>query len=121
MARRGSGFWIIVDTISPHIQLSTHFEDEAIAAAEAVAEKMVAYAHDNAPWTDDTGAAREGLYSSVDSSGDMITVTLSHSVDYGQWLETIQSGQYAIIMPTIEQYAAEVEDAIGNAFMFGGG
>lgn len=120
MASRGSGFWIIVDTISPHILLSTHFEDEAVAAAEDVARKMEAAAQDGAPWADQTGAAREGLAADVEHTGDTIIVTLSHSVDYGEWLETIQSGRYAIIMPTIEQYAAEVEAAIANAFMFGG-
>lgn len=82
---------------------------------------MEAEAKVNAPWQDDTGLARAGLVGSVSGNASVSRVTLSHSMEYGQYLELrwpkdappppelegfvlefLEAGKYAIIWPTIE-------------------
>jgi hypothetical protein len=55
-----------------------------------------------APWQDRTGAARRGLYARVYDDGGEIVMEAGHSVSYGKWLELIQHGRFAVIMPTLE-------------------
>lgn len=68
----------------------------------------------NAPWTDRTGAARTGLHTTTSkrgrgadgrftSGGNERSITFSHTVPYGIWLEIKFSGRDAVIMPTILQ------------------
>lgn len=101
---------IVYDTLSPLIfQLNpVELEMGVEAILEGWAGVLESYAQDNAPWADRTGAARAGLRAEVLRSGDAVELVLAHTVEYGIWLETIQGGAYAIIMPTIEQYAHEV-------------
>jgi len=68
---------------------------------------------ENAPWTDRTGDARAGLDVGVDHDGENVDLQLFHTVDYGLWLEVIQSGRYAIIMPTLEAFADQVMGSVG--------
>lgn len=72
-----------------------------------VAASSLDYARANAPWEDRTGDARAGLNVSVDSDGDSIVMQLFHTVDYGLWLEVIQSGRFAIIMPTLQDFSID--------------
>ncbi len=55
----------------------------------------------NAPWTDRTSAARNGLFSVTEHEGSRYTIIMSHTVHYGIWLEVKFSGRDAVIMPTI--------------------
>lgn len=103
------GFVLIADTLTPSLAvegLAVIKEAEAIALE--IAPHILDYAKSNAPWHDITGAAREGLDIEVDEDNDEVTITLYHTVDYGLWLEVIQAGRYATIMPTLEHYAHEV-------------
>lgn len=84
--------------------------------AQAIEEAAKA----NAPWDDRTGMAREGLFTNVYSEGTEIILELCHTVDYGLWLEVIQNGRFAIIMPTLEAYASQVFNDAG-ASVFGRG
>lgn len=86
------------------VAIPRRFEEETLA----VAIRALDYAKQNAPWADRTGQAREGLDTDVTMDHNTITWTLFHTVDYGQWLETIQNGTFAIIMPTLEQFSAEL-------------
>ena len=54
-----------------------------------------------APWTDQTGAARRQLLAEVEQDDDKIALVLSHGVPYGKFLELSNGGRYAIIGPTI--------------------
>lgn len=65
--------------------------------------EAVNFAKLNAPWTDQTGNARSGLFADVgaENNGDQFWLILAHSVYYGIFLESRFSGRYAIIMPTI--------------------
>lgn len=105
-----AGFFLIEDTLG-ELFIPAEVLGRAKRSADQEAIKILADAKENAPWQDRTGAARAGLGVEVDIEGDEVVISLFHSVDYGIWLETIQSGEYAIIMPTLEKYAAEVFDA----------
>jgi hypothetical protein len=111
------GFRITVDTLTVGIQHTDHAFDNVEDDLRTLVDQMVNDAKENAPWTDNTGAAREELDATVERDGDVFVVTLSHGVDYGQWLETIQSGQYAIIMPTIERWAPKILEAVGGSIV----
>ena len=64
-----------------------------------------AYAKDNAPWTDRTGNARQGLQGLVeDMAESSVAIVLKGGVDYQIYLETRWAGRYAIILPTLEAH-----------------
>lgn len=84
---------------------------------ESKAPNIEADARANAIWEDQTGAARAGLTATVQNDEGFVTLSLAHTVDYGIWLETIQSGRFAIIMSTLEQhYGPLFKDAAQAAF-----
>lgn len=58
------------------------------------------YMRSNAPWTDRTTNARNGLFSHADREATHHSLLMSHSVSYGIYLETMQTGRYGIIVPT---------------------
>lgn len=62
-----------------------------------------------APWTDRTGAARNGLRGTVEVSGNRAELVLSYAVDYGVWLELANHGRFAIVIPTMAQTLADVK------------
>lgn len=84
----------------------------------------------NAPWTDRTGNARNGLFcqpygffrgkGSRDSAGkfqrqgSIFGLVMYHSVPYGIWLEIRWSGRYAIIVPTLASEGPEVMSLLNN-------
>lgn len=112
----GGGFFILGDSLSELFD-GLH-EDEALDAATGLAKEIEDDAKANAPWEDRTGQARDGLEAEASMEGGEIVVTLMHTVDYGQWLETIQSGKFAIIMPTLEKYGPAVQRGIAEG-LFG--
>lgn len=89
----------------------------AYEAMEEYADIIRDYAQENAPWNDRTGEARSGLDTHVEQSGGEIILELFHTAEHGQWLETIQSGRFAIIMPTLETFASEAFHAAGGKLM----
>lgn len=78
----------------------------------------------NAPWTDQTGNARNGLFARAGTEeskagergpggqfkkvGTYHVINLFHTMPYGIYLETRFSGRYAIIVPTLQAKAPEV-------------
>lgn len=72
------------------------------------AEDMENWAKANAPWQDRTGAARAGLHATVEESGQIGTITLSHGVPYGIWLEIANGGRFSIIAPAIDKFGVEL-------------
>lgn len=92
--------------------------EAAKEAAEQLAKDMEEYAKDNAPWTDQTGAAREALNTQViNEKPNVWTVVLAQGVDYGVFLENHNGGEFAIIIPTIEHFQAE----LGGRILAGSG
>lgn len=59
------------------------------------------WARANAPWTDRTSVARTGLFTFPTNSGGHHEILVSHSAEYGIWLEIANSGKYQIILPTV--------------------
>lgn len=55
----------------------------------------------NAPWTDDTSAARTGLVTLPFNFGTQHELLMAYSVSYGIWLEVANSGRYAVITPAM--------------------
>lgn len=65
----------------------------------------------NAPWTDRTTNARNGLEAEAAKlGGGVFAIILRHSVDYGRYLElgTRYMRARPIILPTIDLYAPKV-------------
>jgi hypothetical protein len=79
------------------------WDDVGADAVEGLARGVEDAARGNAPWDDRTGDARSGLKAEVQHEGGDIILTLYHTVEYGLWLEVIQNGSFATIMPTLEQ------------------
>lgn len=78
------------------------------------------YARTNAPWTDRTGNARNGLFAQHDKE-TMVKheLTIYGTMPYTFWLEVRWSGKYAIIGPTMVHIAplmaADLVSAINRA------
>lgn len=73
------------------------------AHCEFQADNLRGHMRSNAPWTDHTGNARNGLDAKGYFDGaDEYGIVLFHQVPYGITLETRNSGMYAIIEPTIQ-------------------
>lgn len=106
------------DTLTPGM-LGFQVAMEAVfdEIMEQAAQEVQDYAQTNAPWGDRTGDAREGLTAEYSESAGTMTIILYHSVDYGIWLEVRNSGELAIILPTIEHMGPIVMGALS----FGGG
>lgn len=114
-----AGFSFDEDTISGNLNIGEgeifgSVTDILRDAAGAVRD----YAQANAPWNDRSGLARSGLDTDVYEESGTVNLVLFHTVDYGLWLEVIQSGRFAIIMPTLEALAPEIFKSV-NADMTG--
>lgn len=115
MARNGI-FWYH-DTLTPRAAaFSVVMQETLEEIVEEVAEEVEEYAKQNAPWDDRTGEARTGLTAEAFEDGGILTVVLYHTAEHGIWLEVRNSGEYAIIIPTLEQMGPTVMGAVGNLF-----
>lgn len=104
MARKGT---FVFDSLTPSLkQLLPRID----AAVDLVFDRYVpeseTYARVNAPWTDRTGNARNGLFANHDSE-PMVRheLTVYGTMPYTFWLEVKWSGKYAIIGPTLVHIA----------------
>lgn len=83
--------------------------------AEGGAEKMQAYAKKRAPWTDRTGNARKYLIgTAVRRKKAVWRIELSHTMDYGIFLEFAHEKRYAIILPTINKKSPAIMKTFNN-------
>lgn len=118
MPRNRSGVQWTRDTLEPYYDDMILRENgfRITAKLRSIAKKAGDTAQAKAPWSDITGAARRGLNGDVYREGNNIILRLSHSVEYGKWLETIQDGKYAVIMPTLETMGSEFLKAAADGF-----
>ena len=83
----------------------TTFGDKVNRSVAATMDYNAAYAtswlKSNAPWSDDTGAARSGLVALPFNVGKAHELIMAYSVTYGIWLEVANSGRYAVITPAM--------------------
>lgn len=95
------------------------WDDVVLEAFRSEAQGVEAEARQNAPWADRTGMARSGLEATVKNDNGEIIMMLAHTAEHGLWLEVIQAGRFAIIMPTLEAAAprvfARAAQAVENA------
>lgn len=112
---------IVHDGIGPVLAyLAVSAATNVVEAMSEGKDKVEAYAKANAPWADRTGEAREGLVASVYEEGGEIVLELAHTAEHGLWLELIQDGTFAIIMPTLEALGPEIiRDAGGHLMRTG--
>lgn len=91
--------------------------DEKIAAIfEANQAWAMAWMKLNAPWTDDTGAAREGLTATAYSNGSSHEMLLAYSVNYGIWLEVANSGRFQILGPAMRYVSQKILKDMNDIF-----
>jgi hypothetical protein len=110
-ARRGGGFsfTIVEDTLTPGLAGVMPKIDRLIATTMKMYEPQVEnYARANAPWTDQTSNARNGLIATSGQEGSNHFIDLAHRVSYGIYLETRWGARYAIINPTIQAMGPRV-------------
>jgi hypothetical protein len=69
-----------------------------VASAQYVAPLAESFMKSQAPWTDRTGIARNGLRARVHLSGtDKVAIVLYHTAPYGVFLEVRWGGKFGII------------------------
>lgn len=87
-------------------------DESSKAAIRAIVDRRTAigvgYMKVNAPWSDETGAARSGLNGTAHHEETKHTIVFAHAVHYGIWLEVKNSGRYEIIMPTVREQARQL-------------
>lgn len=119
MARRRGTF--VFDSLTPNLQRLLPRIDAAVDLVfdryEPIAET---FARTNAPWSDRTGNARQGLFAKHDSEPMVMhELTIYGTMPYTFWLEVKYSGKYAIIGPTMvdiaPRLAADLASAINRA------
>lgn len=84
------------------------------ATMEYHAPGAESHAKNNAPWTDQTSNARNGLSARAYHDGSVHGIVVFHQVPYGIWLEVKQEGRFAIIMPTVLAYGPRVMQTLTN-------
>lgn len=105
------------DTLTPSLQRLLPRVDAAVDLVfdryEAIAET---FARTNAPWHDNTGNARAGLFAQHDAE-PMVkhTLTIYGTMPYTIWLEVRWSGKYAIIGPTLFHSAPLLASDLASA------
>jgi len=91
--------------------------DRFITAATALhARQAVNYARTNAPWTDRTTNARNGLFARAERDAPVYRIIIGHSVPYGVWLEVRWSGRYAILRPTVDHEGPELMRTVSTMY-----
>lgn len=91
------------DSLTPNLKRLLPVIDAGVDLAFDAAQPMTeSYARDNAPWTDRTSNARNGLFATHDKVPMVVhKLVVYHTMPYGLWLEIRWSGRYAIIGPTL--------------------
>lgn len=81
------------------------FDNRLRAAVAAVTDRRAAetqvWLRRNAPWTDRTGVARQGLFAIANHGKTFEEIFMAYSVTYGIWLEVANDRRFAIISPAI--------------------
>ena len=74
------------------------------------AKEAEAKAKQDAPWQDRTGNARQGLRGTSGWEGETLKIRLSHSMEYGPYLELCNDGKYAILEKTLNSFREELHN-----------
>lgn len=113
MARRGSrSFSWNQPSVANLLQNTSELGDRVDRAVGQVMERQgdlaTAYMKTNAPWTDRTSVARNGLGAIAFKQGTRWVLNLFGRANYQIWLEVKNGGKYAIITPTIQIWGPRI-------------
>jgi hypothetical protein len=120
-------FFFDFDNLTPHLEKYLPAVEAGVdLALDAAVPQAETYMRENAPWTDRTGNARNGLRAQHNKEPFVQhELILYHTMPYGIWLEVRWSGRYAIIAPTIKKMGPEVmamvAASVGRAIKLMGG
>ncbi|TXH08857.1 MAG: HK97 gp10 family phage protein [Hyphomicrobiaceae bacterium] len=107
------------------------YERRAMNAVKEVVKLMApiieTYAKTNAPWTDRTSLARDGLrgytseepadgYPTEELAAEVVALYLSHQMDYGAFLELAHGARWAVILPTLEAHYGQIKAMLDGIF-----
>mgnify|MGYP003606119738 CR=1 FL=1 len=84
------------------------FNKKVAALIDYNAAYTTGWLKENAPWHDNTGAARTGLTTMPFHNGNHHELIMAYSVYYGIWLEVAHSGNWAIITPAMRIVGAKI-------------
>lgn len=108
MASRGGIRWTDESLFRNLKQAPVKFDAAMVAFTHFWSPRVQNYARSNAPWTDQTSNARNGLKAEPEVKPGVYSIVLFHRVPYGIWLEVRNNGRYAIILPTVRKMGREV-------------
>ena len=109
------------DTLTPALKRLLPKVDAAVDVVfDHFSAEAESYMRINAPWHDDTGNARAGLFADHDAEPMVVhRLTFYGTMPYTYWLEVRWSGRYAIIGPSMVHIApllaAEIASSVRNA------
>lgn len=115
MATRKGTF--VFDSLTPSLQQLLPKIDAAVDLVfDRYELEAETWARTNAPWTDQTGNARNGLFAQHDAE-PMVKheLTVYGTMPYTFWLEVRWSGRYAIIGPTLFEMAPRMASDLAAA------
>lgn len=110
--------WEGVTQINANLDIyARKIHDAMLGVANYFAPVLETEAKNNAPWTDRTGNARQGLSGfAEDVSQTVVEIYLVHRMNYGIWLELKNSGRYAVILPTMEMHYQPIMNMLNQVF-----
>lgn len=110
MARYASTALTITGDLGMNLsEMPDRVKNGVVSVMREEAKNLEDYMKLNRPWTDRTGNARAGLRADVNYyGGDYVSITLSHGVYYGVYLEYAMEKRFAIINPTLLSQGPEV-------------
>lgn len=107
MAARGSRFaWADTSLFDNMPRVDDRINAYIGAIVDYVATSTEGWMKQNAPWTDRTSNARNGLRARPGHAKKRHWIYLAHGVAYGIWLEIRWAGRYSILKPG-KDYATE--------------
>lgn len=95
-------------------QMPNKVKRAMVATAGLAATQAESYMKSEAPWTDRTGTARNGLKAQAMVSGNKVALVMYHSVPYGVFLEVRWGGKYGIIPATMAAIGPFWMQALGR-------
>jgi len=104
------------DEVTPNLDNLAPFIEKLVATTMSYyAPKASNYAKSNAPWTDRTSNARNGLTARAGKEGSTHYIVIAHQVPYGIYLETRWGGKYAILNETVQAMMPQVMQTLNGS------
>jgi hypothetical protein len=101
------------DTLTPNLAVSAATLHKRLDVFMAYQEdKVQDYMRTNAPWTDQTSNARNGLFAKASEGDPVHNIVCYHTMPYGVFLEVRHEGRFAIITPTIINEGQRIMQAL---------